>query len=189
MVEVSARTSVSFLRYSVRHIYLDGVYLGLMSYRSTEDLVIKLGLSLKATTNPVIHMCHAASLARLGPGNLEAWSQMKTLYDALSLANDGPPTTEQWDNYYDDTRNLPHSVRMVIDEGRRYSFPHYSEIWDKQRKGYSNRSGFSALDQHGSPFDGSNYFFRQGAEPSAFDSTIPMDDDDTDFEHPFANLI
>jgi hypothetical protein len=65
IVEDVYRPSVTFLRYTVANIYLDGVYLGLMNHRDTEDLVIKMGISLSATKNPRVHLCHLCSLARL----------------------------------------------------------------------------------------------------------------------------
>jgi len=181
VVEVFYRPSVSFLRYSVAHTYLDGVYLGKFPHRSTEDLISKMALSLSATKNPRTHMCHLASLARLSSGNLEAYDQLFKAYFEL-VDRFSEPTRDEWDRFYMDAKNLPFSVRMVIQStGRIYSFPSIFDLHDQQTKGFKNRTGFAALDVDGMQVDGAAYYKKSAEIRGIYDTTVAgyLDDYET----------
>lgn len=175
VVETSHRPSLSFLRYSVAHEFLDGEYKGLRVWRDTEDLIIKSALSLTATKDPETHMFLVASLARLSSGNYEAYYQLRTIYYKL-LTITGEPTQERWDNWYDQPgRAVPFSIRTVLEEGRIYCFPEIDDINDLQQKGFENKRGFYALDTEGGWFDGDKYYMNN----INYEPPEPLFDDDS----------
>jgi hypothetical protein len=176
VVETSYRPSLSFLRYTVAHVYFDGKYDGLQVHRDTEDLVEKMALSLNATKNMTDHMMLVASLARLSSGNYEVYYQLRALYFKLYSAN-GDLSADDWNNWYADTSKLPFSLRSVMGGKKIYTFPDLVDLQDLQHEGFINGTGFYATDYEGNRADGSSYF-THGMDMSSYPDPWVYDDSD-----------
>jgi hypothetical protein len=134
----------SFIRNQVSHIYLDGVFLGDFPYRSTEDIMAKVGRVLTASRSVAYTMCLVCSLARLCSGNLEAYDQLSKVYYELLKVN-GRVTADQWNSY----KKVKHSnsiTRMLLlygDYDGVNLFPSLVELHNNQIDGYQMGVGLN----------------------------------------------
>jgi len=152
----------TFIRNSVSHVYLDGLYVGDFPYRDTEDVMSKVGRVLTASSSMAMTMCLVASLARLCSGNLEAYDHLSKIYAEL-LAVNGRVTLSEWNNFQ--TQKHSNSLDRMKLEYCDYDgynlFPSIVELHKIQLAGYLSKTGLNPC-KDGSFYNCDNLFFNNG---------------------------
>jgi len=164
----------TFIRNSVSHVYLDGMYLGDFPYRDTEDVMCKVGRVLTASSSMAMTMCLVSSLARLCSGNLEAYDHLAKIYAELLNAN-GRVSVLEWENFklHKHSNSLSRMLLEYGDYDGYNLFPSIVDLHRIQLEGYNNKTGLNPC-QDGSYYNCDNLFFNNG-RPSAL---LFGDDDD-----------
>jgi hypothetical protein len=152
------RDSPTYLKNRAVEVYEDGEFQGIFPHRTTEDLLAKMGNSMRAVGNPTKYLCALISLGYLAIGNTEAYYIIKSVYDnyrdrIMSIRSNVDKTLSDYFNRVREDTSLltgmSNSMRRVLLSGLPPVFPLLSLIrarHDETRQ--LNRKAMITYDSH-----------------------------------------